>query len=75
MNHFQEVYCGHEYALQNLAFGLHVEPDNDTIKQKIAWVKERRDNGLPSVPSTIGNSEFMMLTFRLKNTHSSQKKR
>ncbi|XP_027222325.2 hydroxyacylglutathione hydrolase, mitochondrial isoform X3 [Penaeus vannamei] len=52
-----EVYCGHEYALQNLAFGSHVEPDNDTIKQKIAWVKERRDNGLPSVPSTIGEEK------------------
>ena len=23
-----KVYCGHEYSLQNLAFGQHVEPDN-----------------------------------------------
>ena len=23
-----KVYCGHEYSLQNLAFGQHVEPEN-----------------------------------------------
>lgn len=51
---FQHVYCGHEYALQNLRFGAHVEPDNPSIRAKISWVQQRRDEGLPSVPSTIG---------------------
>ena len=23
-----KVYCGHEYSLQNLGFGQHVEPEN-----------------------------------------------
>ena len=51
---FQFVYCGHEYAIQNLKFGLHVEPNNTAIQEKIAWVKKRREENLPSVPSSIG---------------------
>ena len=26
-----QVFCGHEYSLQNLAFGKHVEPDNQVL--------------------------------------------
>ncbi|MCL4132295.1 UNVERIFIED_CONTAM: hypothetical protein GTU68_039751, partial [Idotea baltica] len=50
------VYCGHEYALNNLSFGLHVEPQNEAIQRKVKWVRERRSNQQPSVPSTIGKS-------------------
>lgn len=50
-----KVYCGHEYAIQNLSFGLSVEPENQDIAKKLAWVKEQREASppLPSVPSTI----------------------
>jgi len=50
-----KVYCGHEYSLQNLPFGLHVEPDNKHIKDKIEWCKAQREATppLPTVPSTI----------------------
>jgi len=50
-----KVFCGHEYSLQNLAFGHHVEPDNQHIKDKISWCKEMRDSSpsQPTVPSTI----------------------
>ncbi|XP_063846291.1 hydroxyacylglutathione hydrolase, mitochondrial-like isoform X2 [Scylla paramamosain] len=51
------VYCGHEYAIQNLKFGLHVEPNNTAIQEKIAWVKKRREENLPSVPSSIGEEK------------------
>lgn len=51
------VYCGHEYAMQNLRFGSHVEPNNTAIQDKIAWVKKQRDENLPSVPSTIGEEK------------------
>ncbi|XP_076039984.1 hydroxyacylglutathione hydrolase tenzing norgay [Oratosquilla oratoria] len=47
------VYCGHEYAKNNLSFGLHVEPNNPTIQAKFNWVLEQRAQGRPSVPSTI----------------------
>lgn len=47
------MYCGHEYTANNLKFGLHVEPDNAAIQQKLEWTKTQRDSNLPTVPSTI----------------------
>lgn len=54
-----KVYCGHEYSIQNLAFGLHVEPDNAAIKDKLAWCKEMRakNPAEPTIPSTIGEEK------------------
>lgn len=44
-----QVYCGHEYSLQNLAFARHVEPNNEAVQKKIEWCKERREKELPTV--------------------------
>lgn len=51
------VYCGHEYSLQNLKFGNHIEPDNADILAKIEWSKAKREAGEPTVPSTIGEEK------------------
>ncbi|KAK4318225.1 hypothetical protein Pmani_010762 [Petrolisthes manimaculis] len=51
------VYCGHEYALQNLKFGAHIEPANTDIQAKTQEIKDRREEGQPSVPSTIGEEK------------------
>ncbi|KAB7507886.1 Hydroxyacylglutathione hydrolase, mitochondrial [Armadillidium nasatum] len=51
------VYCGHEYAINNLLFGLHVEPNNAVLQEKLKWVKQRRKDEKPSVPSTIGEEK------------------
>jgi len=50
-----KVYCGHEYSLQNLSYGHHVEPDNKDIAAKIEWCRRQREKSpaLPTVPSTI----------------------
>jgi len=50
-----KVYCGHEYSLQNLSFGEHVEPNNHHIKEKIKWCTAERgaDPPRPTVPSTV----------------------
>lgn len=49
-----QVYCGHEYTLQNLKFALTVLPKDVPTKQKLAQVKTLRANDKPSLPSTIG---------------------
>uniref|UniRef100_H3DKX1 Hydroxyacylglutathione hydrolase n=1 Tax=Tetraodon nigroviridis TaxID=99883 RepID=H3DKX1_TETNG len=49
----KRVYCGHEYTISNLKFARHVEPDNDVIKNKLAWAKARDDDDKPTVPSTL----------------------
>ncbi|KAI4456868.1 beta lactamase domain [Holotrichia oblita] len=52
-----QVYCGHEYTLQNLKFAQHVEPDNTDIKEKITWAQDQRNKESPTVPSTIGEEK------------------
>ena len=49
------LYCGHEYTISNLQFGLKAEPKNSAIKTKLTWAMERRSKRLPTVPSTIAD--------------------
>lgn len=53
------VYCGHEYSLQNLAFGRHVEPDNEAISKRIAWAVEcrKKEEPEPTVPSLLSDEK------------------
>ncbi|MCL4315771.1 MAG: hydroxyacylglutathione hydrolase, partial [Gammaproteobacteria bacterium] len=48
-----QVYCGHEYTLENLNFALHVEPDNPDLRARISATRRLREQGLPTVPATI----------------------
>ncbi|KZN50828.1 hypothetical protein N474_24305 [Pseudoalteromonas luteoviolacea CPMOR-2] len=50
-----EVYCTHEYTLANLEFAHAVEPDNSELRTYTTWAKQRREQELPTLPSTIGN--------------------
>uniref|UniRef100_A0A9J7X3K2 Hydroxyacylglutathione hydrolase, mitochondrial n=1 Tax=Cyprinus carpio carpio TaxID=630221 RepID=A0A9J7X3K2_CYPCA len=56
------VYCGHEYTINNLKFARHVEPNNEVIQKKLAWAKEKYDNGEPTIPSTVAD-EFTFNPF------------
>jgi hydroxyacylglutathione hydrolase len=49
-----QVYCGHEYTVNNLRFAEHAEPDNQAVKGKLERAKAARERGEPTVPSTIG---------------------
>jgi len=54
-----KVYCGHEYSLQNLGFGSHVEPENQDIADKIQWCRTKREltPAEPTIPSSIGEEK------------------
>ncbi|XP_014224099.1 hydroxyacylglutathione hydrolase, mitochondrial isoform X1 [Trichogramma pretiosum] len=54
-----KVYCGHEYTVQNLKFGLHVDPTNQAMKEKLEWACSRRKSNLPTIPSTIGEEKLI----------------
>lgn len=56
------VYCGHEYSLQNLAFARHVEPQNEFIAKKIKWSEEKRNANIPTVSVRIADSIFLTIT-------------
>ncbi|KAF4519219.1 hypothetical protein B566_EDAN015325 [Ephemera danica] len=71
-----EVYCGHEYSVQNLKFAMHVEPNNTDIQDKMAWAKAQRSKNVPTVPSTIGEEKkinpFMRVTEASVQQHAGQ---
>ena len=52
-----EVYCGHEYTEKNLRFALTLEPNNQALKRKYEWARERRAKGEFTIPSTIGDEK------------------
>ncbi|XP_021638426.2 hydroxyacylglutathione hydrolase cytoplasmic-like [Hevea brasiliensis] len=48
-----QVYCGHEYTVKNLQFALTVELDNVKKQQKLSWAQQKRQAGLPTIPSSF----------------------
>jgi len=49
-----QVYCAHEYTLNNLTFAVQVEPQNADLNKRLDEVKSRRAQGLPTVPAPLG---------------------
>ncbi|MFV1998147.1 MAG: hydroxyacylglutathione hydrolase [Acidiferrobacterales bacterium] len=47
------VYCAHEYTIANLRFALTVDPDNKNLRNYADRANELRNNGQPTIPSTI----------------------
>ena len=47
------VYCGHEYTLQNSNFCITNDPENLQLKRKIKKIKARVESGLPTVPTIL----------------------
>src|SRR4051812_9189957 len=47
------IYCGHEYTLANGLFALSVEPGNDALVRRVEAVKDMRERGEVTLPTTI----------------------
>ena len=52
------VYPGHEYVIENFEFALTIEPENQTVRQRLSDIREIRKAGRPTVPSTIGEERL-----------------
>jgi hydroxyacylglutathione hydrolase len=48
-----QIFCGHEYTLDNIAFALQVEPNNLELKLYKSRVESLINSNQPSLPSTI----------------------
>ncbi|MET0066134.1 MAG: hydroxyacylglutathione hydrolase [Candidatus Thiodiazotropha sp.] len=48
-----QVYCAHEYTLDNLGFARWVEPDNPDIAARLDNERALREEGRPTVPSRL----------------------
>ena len=47
------VYSGHEYTQSNAKFALTIDPGNQELKSRASAVDAARDEGQPTVPSTL----------------------
>ncbi|TBW39958.1 hydroxyacylglutathione hydrolase [Siculibacillus lacustris] len=47
------VWCGHEYTVANGRFAVAVEPDNLVLRQRLLDASTLRDEGLPTLPTTL----------------------
>jgi hydroxyacylglutathione hydrolase len=51
------VYCGHEYTLSNIRFARAVDPNNRALAELETRVQKLREEGRPTLPSTIGQEK------------------
>jgi hydroxyacylglutathione hydrolase len=47
------LYCAHEYTLSNARFAAHADPENAAIADRLNEVKQLRENGKITVPTTV----------------------
>ena len=48
-----KVYFGHEYTVHNLKFAGFVEPDNESVRNRLELTVAKREKGLLTTPSTL----------------------
>jgi hydroxyacylglutathione hydrolase len=53
-----EIYCGHEYTKKNLEFALTVDANNENVKKKLQWAKEKAERKESTVPSTVAEEKL-----------------
>ena len=70
-----EIYCGHEYTLQNGNFCLANDSTNIKLKEKISKVKRKLKNNLPSVPTILADEIECNIFLKAKDLQSFSKLR
>ena len=61
------VYCAHEYTSSNADFALSIEPDNEDLKRRADEVVILREQGKPTVPSSLGEEKRVNPFLRADN--------
>jgi hydroxyacylglutathione hydrolase len=62
-----QVWCAHEYTASNLAWAAEQQPEDRAIAARLAEVLDRRNQGLPTIPSSIGQERATNLFVRAPN--------
>ena len=70
-----EIYCGHEYTLQNASFCLANDQANLRLKEKITKIKKQLENNLPSIPTTLADEIECNIFLKAKDLKSFSKLR
>ena len=70
-----EIYCGHEYTLQNSSFCLENDSSNLKLQKKIVRIKEKLKNNLPTIPTILRDELECNVFLRAKDIKSFSKLR
>ena len=70
-----EIYCGHEYTLQNSNFCIKYDSKNSKLKDKISKIKIKLENGLPTIPTTLSEEIECNIFLKAKNVETFSKLR
>lgn len=61
------LYCAHEYTLSNARFALTVEPHNQALLEYVKQAKKLRDQGKPTVPTSVAAEKAANPFMRAEN--------
>ena len=61
-----KIYFGHEYTLKNSEFCLKYDKNNKRLQKKINEIKNKVNNNIPTVPSTIDDEIACNIFLRAK---------
>ena len=70
-----EIYCGHEYTLQNSIFCITHDSVNSKLKKKIIEIKKKLEKGLPTLPTILKEEIECNIFLKAKDVKSFSKLR
>ena len=70
-----QIYCGHEYTLNNSKFCIKHDPGNLNLQKKIGDIEIKLKNNLPTIPSTLKEELDCNIFLRAKDVKTFSKLR
>ena len=70
-----QIYCGHEYTLNNSKFCIKYDPENLNLQKKIYHIEIKLNNSLPTIPSTLKEEMDCNIFLRAKDVKTFSKLR
>ena len=70
-----DIYCGHEYTLQNSKFCLKFDTKNPNLQKKITQIENKLKNGLPTLPTSLREEMQCNIFLKAKDLASFSKLR
>ena len=70
-----KIYCGHEYTLSNSKFCKKFDSENKDLQKKIEKIEKQRDDGIPTIPSTLKDELECNIFLRAKDVKTFSKLR
>lgn len=70
-----EIYCGHEYTLQNSKFCLKYDTENLNLKKKVIQAQDKQKKKIPTLPTSLYEEMQCNIFLRAKDLESFSKLR